>query len=326
VRSWPRPLRPTGRQLIVTALLLIYSVLVTRWLAPGLGQLTVPATIYAGAITAMAVTTIFAGFSRPFVCIGAILFMISDSLIAAARFKTGWAPASYLIWPTYYLGQYRIAIGFLREGRRRRGPRLGITPACAILRPSGCEMKPLQTCPRCAQAISLDETVEFDGARVVHFDCRRPRSLSREERVLLSRYCTDHAVGRCVSCSLSYRQHQLGSDVFGHDTRLCPRCRKDLTNSVRAHLYACTMLPSDVRRRARKVRNVALGLIKRSHELIDRADLQMRVAEVASQPPGLFASVFSGSSETVTCHTPAFRRLLRATLARNRGARPATRS
>jgi len=52
-------------------------------------------------------------------------------------------------------------------------------------------MKPLQTCPRCAQAISLDETVEFDGARVVHFDCRRPRSLSREERVLLSRYCTE---------------------------------------------------------------------------------------------------------------------------------------
>jgi len=115
VRSWPRPLRPTGRQLILTALLLIYSVLVTRWLAPGLGQLTVPATIYAGAITAMAVTTIFAGFSRPFVCIGAILFMISDSLIAAARFKTGWAPAAYLIWPTYYLGQYGIAIGFLWE-------------------------------------------------------------------------------------------------------------------------------------------------------------------------------------------------------------------
>jgi hypothetical protein len=41
--------------------------------------------------------------------------MISDSLIAAARFATGWSLAAWLIWPTYYLGQYGIVIGFLRE-------------------------------------------------------------------------------------------------------------------------------------------------------------------------------------------------------------------
>src|SRR5438094_261758 len=119
-------------------------------------------------------------------------------------------------------------------------------------------MTPEPTCPRCLQVISPDETVELDGARVVHFDCRRPRSLSREERVVLFRYCSDHAVARCASCSLTYRQQQLVSDVFGHDTRLCPRCRTDLTDSVRTHLYACTMLPADVRRRAREVRRVAL--------------------------------------------------------------------
>jgi uncharacterized membrane protein YhhN len=115
VRSWPRPLRPSGRQLVSTALVLVYGLLVTGWLAPGFGQLIVPAMVYAGAITAMTVSTILAGFARPFVLMGAILFMISDSLIAAARFKTGWSVAAYLIWPTYYLGQYGIAIGFLRE-------------------------------------------------------------------------------------------------------------------------------------------------------------------------------------------------------------------
>jgi hypothetical protein len=130
------------------------------------------------------------------------------------------------------------------------------------------------------QVISPDETVELDGTRVVHFDCRRPRSLSREERVLLARYCSDHAVGRCASCSLSYRQHQLVSDVFGHDTRLCPRCRKDLTDSVRSHLYACTMLPAEVRGRARGVRRVALGLVTLGSELRDGADLLAREAEV----------------------------------------------
>jgi uncharacterized membrane protein YhhN len=115
VRSWPRPLEPSGRQVILAALVVGYSLLAISWLAPGLGQLTVPVMIYAGAITAMTLSAILAGFSRPFVWIGAMLFMISDSLIAAGRFRTGWSWAMWLIWPTYYLGQYGLAIGFLRE-------------------------------------------------------------------------------------------------------------------------------------------------------------------------------------------------------------------
>jgi uncharacterized membrane protein YhhN len=114
-RSWPRPLRPRGRQLLLTALVLIFGLALTSWLAPGLGSYTVPVMIYAGAITAMTVSAILAGFSRPYVLIGALLFMLSDSLIAAARFKAGWAPAAYLVWPTYYLGQYGISVGFLSE-------------------------------------------------------------------------------------------------------------------------------------------------------------------------------------------------------------------
>lgn len=113
--SWPRPLGPSGRQRVSTALVLVYSLLAVSWLAPGFGRLALPAMVYAGAITVMTASTILAGFSRPFVMMGAILFMISDSLIAAARFTTGWPLAAYLIWPNYFLGQYGIAIGFLRE-------------------------------------------------------------------------------------------------------------------------------------------------------------------------------------------------------------------
>jgi uncharacterized membrane protein YhhN len=123
VRSWPRPLRPSARQVILAARVLVYSLLLTSWLASGLGRHTVPVLIYACAITGMAVSAIIAGFSRPFVWIGAILFLIADSLIAVARFKTGWTPAAYLIWPTYYLGQYGITVGFLREQARDGGIR-----------------------------------------------------------------------------------------------------------------------------------------------------------------------------------------------------------
>jgi uncharacterized membrane protein YhhN len=62
-------------------------------------------------------------FSRPFVWIGALLFLISDSLLAAGRFKTSLPLAAVLIWPTYYLGQYGITMGFLHEKAGAARPR-----------------------------------------------------------------------------------------------------------------------------------------------------------------------------------------------------------
>ena len=115
VRSWPRPLRPRRLELLLVAAVIAYGVAVTGWLSSHLGGYSVPVIAYAIAITAMTVSAILAGFSTPLVWMGAMLFVLSDSLIAAGRFRTAVPLAAYLIWPTYYLGQYGIAIGFLRE-------------------------------------------------------------------------------------------------------------------------------------------------------------------------------------------------------------------
>ena len=115
VSNWLRPLRPSLWQLALAAAVLIYSLLLSNWLAPDLGQLANPVMVYICAITVMAVSAIFAGFSKPYVWLGAILFVLSDSMIALGRFKTPVPASEYLIWATYYLGQYGIAIGFLRE-------------------------------------------------------------------------------------------------------------------------------------------------------------------------------------------------------------------
>jgi len=115
VRHWPRPLRPGGKQLALAAAVLIYSLLLANWLSPDLGQMAGPVMVYVCAITVMTVATIFAGFSKSTVWVGAALFMLSDSMIAAGRFKTPVPISEYLIWVTYYLGQYGIAVGFLRE-------------------------------------------------------------------------------------------------------------------------------------------------------------------------------------------------------------------
>jgi len=114
-RNWPRPLRPSAGQLILAALVVIYGLVVCASLWTALRRLLIPTLAYACAITAMVISTILAGFSRPHVVIGALLFLISDSLIAAGRFRMSAPLAALLIWPTYYLGQYGITVGFLRE-------------------------------------------------------------------------------------------------------------------------------------------------------------------------------------------------------------------
>lgn len=136
-------------------------------------------------------------------------------------------------------------------------------------------------CPRCLQAIWPDDTVSVSAGRVVHLDCQRPRDLSREERILLFRYCWGHAVAQCRACEQSFRQQQLGADLLGHRTYLCPRCRADLTESLRGHLYACAMLPGEVRQRAQEARDAARRLVKESGQLRDRADVLMRESEAA---------------------------------------------
>jgi uncharacterized membrane protein YhhN len=94
-------------------LVLLYSACVSMWLLPSLGGLTIPVAIYMCAITAMVLSAIVSQFSTPWVAVGAILFLISDSLLAVNKFKTPVPYRDFLVWSTYYVGQYAIATGFL---------------------------------------------------------------------------------------------------------------------------------------------------------------------------------------------------------------------
>jgi uncharacterized membrane protein YhhN len=115
VRNRVRPLKPKGWQLALVAAVLIYSMLLSQWLAPSLGALLGQVMLYVCVITVMAVSAILAGFSKPWVYSGVILFLISDSILAINKFKSPVPLGGYLIWATYYLAQCGIAIGFLRE-------------------------------------------------------------------------------------------------------------------------------------------------------------------------------------------------------------------
>ena len=136
-------------------------------------------------------------------------------------------------------------------------------------------------CSKCSQSIALTDIIESSDGCVSHVDCRRPQTLTAEERALLFVYCFNHAVARCFACDVSLRFMELGADPLGGRSNLCPRCRRDLTENVRSHLYRCTTLPSEVRLAAQAVRETAQHLLKQSHHAMDRSDVLIQQAEVS---------------------------------------------
>ena len=136
-------------------------------------------------------------------------------------------------------------------------------------------------CPGCSRTIAPEDMFIFRNGGLAHLDCKRPQTLSAEERALLFRYCSEHAAAECQQCAKSYRVSELASDLFSGREHLCPQCRADLIGSVRAHLYSCAILPAAVLQRLREGREVAQRLVKRDGELGDGADVLMRKLEAA---------------------------------------------
>ena len=110
--------------------------------------------------------------------------------------------------------------------------------------------------------------------------CKRPKVPTPEERALVFVYCSGHVVARCPACDLSYHYNELAAEMVGGSrTNMCPRCRQDLTEAVRSHLFRCPMLPSEVRSRAVALRAAAHHLVKESQQARDTSDVLIREAE-----------------------------------------------
>jgi len=130
------------------------------------------------------------------------------------------------------------------------------------------------SCPQCSRAISLGDTILVRNGRPAHLDCRRPRMLTPDERAVLFSYCLGHAVAECLACACLFHLGQLTADY------VCPQCRRDLTETVRAHVYRCVILPAEIRVKMEELRTASEHLVKQSRELIDRSDVLHREAEV----------------------------------------------
>jgi uncharacterized membrane protein YhhN len=92
---------------IIPAFAAVYSAVL--W--PNLGALAVPVVLYIGAIVVMAMLSLRVRAIE--VPLGAVLFMISDSLISLEKFLWSAALIGPLVWITYALAQLLITRGML---------------------------------------------------------------------------------------------------------------------------------------------------------------------------------------------------------------------
>jgi len=114
------PSGPGAARLLIAPLPAVYASAMLVWLVPALGNFRILVPVYICVITAMSVMSLMAGFRTWWVPAGAMLFMLSDSLIAVNKFKYPIRYDNYIIWCAYYVGQCCIALGFLNERTPRR--------------------------------------------------------------------------------------------------------------------------------------------------------------------------------------------------------------
>jgi hypothetical protein len=109
-------------------------------------------------------------------------------------------------------------------------------------------------CSKCAQPIGLTDIIELKNGHLSHVDCKRPHVLTPEERALVFVYCSGHVVARCPACDVSFRYTELAADLGQRTHEHVPSVSSGPYRTVRAHLFRCAMLPSEIRLRAQAVR------------------------------------------------------------------------
>lgn len=111
VRDW----QGFTKRLPISLLLLGFMGLMLYVLVPHLESLLIPVIAYLLAISFMGFTAIQSKYTISWSVVGAMVFIASDSLIAIEKFIQPIAYNDYWIMTSYYLAQWMLIEGFLKE-------------------------------------------------------------------------------------------------------------------------------------------------------------------------------------------------------------------
>jgi uncharacterized membrane protein YhhN len=99
----------------LAVLLILYSVSLALILRPGLGDLQLPVFVYIVVITAMGVLAALRVTKGNTLALGAVAFMLSDSLIAINKFLMPIPGHRFWTIITYFFAQYMITQAFIQD-------------------------------------------------------------------------------------------------------------------------------------------------------------------------------------------------------------------
>jgi len=108
---------------LLILIIILYGSLTIYTILPGLGNMQIPVILYGIIITGMVIAALSRfgkvnDASYLLVFLGALLFLISDSLIAFNKFKRAFPYSEVLIMGTYLAGQFMIILGIIKQYTR----------------------------------------------------------------------------------------------------------------------------------------------------------------------------------------------------------------
>ncbi|MFC3050427.1 lysoplasmalogenase [Kordiimonas pumila] len=103
----------------IAAVLWALAAIAAYFLYPHLGDMMLPVYVYSAVLTLMATTAIFSKYPIRLVALGAILFLVSDSLLGARQFMSLPDYLGYFVWGTYYFAQLFMTVGVMLTDERR---------------------------------------------------------------------------------------------------------------------------------------------------------------------------------------------------------------
>ncbi len=113
--AFSRDMAYTPGKLPILILMSAFAIVMAVILYPKLGEMRIPVFVYIAVILAMVATaSLWQGPNPTLLLIGAIAFMLSDSMIAVDRFLVEISWSRYFIMVTYYGAQFMIWASFFR--------------------------------------------------------------------------------------------------------------------------------------------------------------------------------------------------------------------
>lgn len=104
-----------GRKIVVLLLMMFTMICVAALLLPATGPMLVPVSLYMLVITGMAMCAVLAAKKGILLILGAVVFMLSDTLIGVNKFFTPIPMEHLAIMFSYYLALFLLSLGIIKR-------------------------------------------------------------------------------------------------------------------------------------------------------------------------------------------------------------------